>query len=216
MKYNTKILVIILLAIGVLVVSCKQQGNKIPQITNDPISDTIKRDIPAYFDAKLLREKKELQDSLHIQDLENGFTGMQIRIWSGSSPDTLKLLDLINTNGSWKGSFYNINYKSPLDGGTIKYVGSALLYKVPKSGWRAFTEVLFGLDILTLPDCSQIKDYDVPTDASSVTVEIANQKMYRLYAYQMPHENRRISEAAKMIKILDLTEKEFDIKWQPN
>lgn len=212
MKTNIYKSIFLLLMVGVLM-SCNQQTSSTSQISNAPISDTVLKDIPEYFSGKLLREKKNLQDSLHITDLENGFSGMQIRIWVGSITDTLKLLDLIYSDSIWKGNFYNIIYKSSLDGRTMNYTGSLRSSKVPKIGWKEYMEKLFQLDILTLPHYSLIPNYNATMDATGVTVEISNQKMYRVYTYASPYESKHISEAAKMIKILGLTEKEFDIKW---
>ena len=71
--------------------SCESQVIKIGNLEN---SDTISRDIPKAFQNKTTRDKNNsLNNALGLKTLENGFDGLQIRIWRGYTvKDTGQLL----------------------------------------------------------------------------------------------------------------------------
>jgi hypothetical protein len=80
--------------------SCESHVIKIENLEN---SDTISRDIPKGFQNKTTRDKNNtLNNALGLNTLENGFDGLQIRIWRGYIvKDTGQLFILTNKNSKW-------------------------------------------------------------------------------------------------------------------
>ncbi len=80
----------------------------------------------------------------------------------------------------------------------------------PKSGWANFTRKLFKSNITTLPDFSEISNYNPANDSHSISVEISTKKYYRIYTYLDPKTKPNIKEAAEIEKILQLIDEEFN------
>ena len=75
-----------------------------------------------------------------------------------------------------------------------------------------FVKKIFGLGVITLPDFSDIPDYDPATDGMFIDVEIATKEYYRIYTYLQPKTKKHIKEANALETILKLIEEEFDFK----
>jgi hypothetical protein len=187
--------------------SCESHVIKIENLEN---SDTISRDIPKGFQNKTTRDKNNtLNNALGLNTLENGFDGLQIRIWRGYIvKDTGQLFILTNKNSKWSAELIRFNYFFFEKGASI---GKISVFKEPHSGWHSFTKNLFQLEVTDLPDYHSIRNYDLPTDADGVDVEYANGNKYRWYSYGAPDMYRKsIPEAGKVMQILELIESEFD------
>ncbi|HEV2478062.1 MAG TPA: hypothetical protein VGS79_00295 [Puia sp.] len=64
---------------------------------------------------------------------------------------------------------------------------------------------------MTLPHFTGIKDYPLPNDGPSVTIEVATPHLYRQYGYYAPYTaaKEKIPEAAMVLQMLQLIEKDF-------
>jgi hypothetical protein len=173
-------------------------------------TDTIIRDIPKEYLNKNTRDKNySLNKALGLNTLENGFDGLQIRIWRGYTiKDTGQLFILTNKNSKWSAELIRFNYFFFEKGASI---GKSSVFKEPHSGWYSFTKNLFQLQVTDLPDYHSIRNYDLPTDGDGLEVEYANGNKYRMYSYGVPDMYmKEIPEAGKVMQILELIESEFD------
>src|SRR5690606_1241434 len=132
----------------------------------------FEKDLPPNYNESLKMNTEKLAK---ISSIENGFNDFQIRIWLGYVfNDTTQLIVLKKKNGKWDGEFnnliyqYNNSYDSLYD---IKRFASKV---TPVSGWKRFINKLSETEFITLPDYSTIPGYELPTDASGITVEIAS------------------------------------------
>jgi hypothetical protein len=70
------------------------------------------------------------------------------------------------------------------------------------------------LDIVTLPDQDDIKEYYGGKDGRTYNVEVATKNQYRFYGYWEPQEYRdRFWQARKMIDFLKLIEMELGVRY---
>ena len=124
----------------------------------------------------------------------------------------LQVIDLKKSDGIWKAESHNMQLDLIND--TIQIVNIKSNPVFPKSGWESFTSKLFSINILNLPDDSEIKDYNLnsATDASFVIVEIATKNKYKIYSYTEPFVHLEFPEAKLMENIMNLIEQELGMK----
>jgi hypothetical protein len=195
--------------------SCKEKKKNESNITNVS-SDTVIRHIPEWFKTSTLIRGRvaDGNKALNLSTLQNGFDGTQIRIWIECNiQDTQHTIIITNYKAKWEATFYYYKlYKN--EDGSFKFLKSRAENRVPKSGWEVFTKDLLVTGIENLPDYEKMyPKYNPPTDASAVTVEIGNNKEYRLYQYPELGMNKEIKEGpAKLEQALLLIEREFGYK----
>jgi hypothetical protein len=212
---SISVLRILFFAILGLLLACKQQNRYSSTTKNKyPTADTLKKDIP--LDKKgrprsYYRNKGGVENKLGLNTLENGFDSLQIRIWYGYAfNDSSQLVILKKTNGSWKGDFFTLKYNLNNRRDSIESISKQVMSKEPRSGWQSFINKLLALHVLTLPDYQTIPDYYQGADGDAVIVEIASERLYRIYSYQAPgvHKDKH-NEARNIEDILTLIEDEF-------
>ena len=146
-----------------------------------------------------------------LMNYKTGYDSIAIRVWYNYETDQQDLIEIRKHCDGWVGQYSKI----------ISYAENGKVYNkigekrnlYPQSGWDLFTKKIFGLGIITLPDFSDIPDYDPATDGMSIEVEIATKEYYRIYTYLQPRTKKRyIKEANTLEIILKLIEKEFDFK----
>lgn len=162
-------------------------------------------------DTDFVKHKQEVESKLGLSSIEDGFDGLQIRIWKGfANPDSLKLIIFSKSDDGWSARFYTLvlHYNNSFD--SIKDVTRNIKIKEPRSGWNIFIDSLLKLKILELPDYSEVPSYTLSMDSEAIRVEVAADKKYRFYSYlDIESQNEVISEATNMRKILELIEEEF-------
>jgi hypothetical protein len=177
----------------------KEQGNVIRRTSVD-LTGSI-----------FLKEKRIIEKKLGLNSIENGFEDLQIRIWKGfSQTDYLQLKVFSNNGKTWSAQLYNLvlHYDKNFD--SVVAVTNEVVTKTPRTGWKFFTDSLFKLDILNLPDDSKIPNYNISSDSDLLTVEIAKGNSYRFYSYaDIETLSKSIEEARKMEQILKLIQDEF-------
>ena len=200
-----------------LAISSCNSPRKNDSLKNQKNVDSVIRDIPPDMQRiKIKKQKKEFENKIGLKSIEDGFEGTQIRIWNiNSFLGTLQLLTILNSQLNWSAELHNIVYRMNDNNDSIVTFKENIFIKKPLSGWKSFTDSLFKLNILSLPDYSSIPEYDIPNDAGGVVVEIASKYRYRIYSYIEPEVNGvTISQAKMMYQILRLAEGEFKFKWQ--
>ncbi|MGH2564074.1 MAG: hypothetical protein ACRDE5_06160 [Ginsengibacter sp.] len=177
--------------------------------------DTVIRDIPLnkYGEPSFFyKNKPEIEDQLGLVSLEDGYDSLQIRLWfSYAFIDSSQLVTVRNNKNKW--SIELVTFLTNYTNDKVVIENKRVIPKYPKSGWQDFTNKLFQLQILTLPDESKIPKYSMFTDADRIVVEIATTKEYRIYQYQGPmiaHDD--IWQIKNMGAILKLIENEFSFK----
>jgi hypothetical protein len=175
------------------------------------------KEIPRYSTGELelfykLAQQKAKQ--LGLENLENGFDGIQIRIWYDYAlVFNRELLVLKNVNSQWSAIHYDFavdwNYKKLTE--TIKTVKKREL--TPSSGWNNFIKELFDLKIEFLPNMTDVPGLSLGTDGITYNIEFASKNKYRFYGYHLPelHQNKAW-QAKNMVDILKLLERELGIK----
>ncbi|MGI8542477.1 MAG: hypothetical protein ACR2MD_03260 [Aridibacter sp.] len=133
---------------------------------------------------------------------ENSF---EIRIWIAKSIGVDGLV--IKKDGEkWTAIYVDKTFDEKTPNEENKYLK-------PKSGWKELWKKLTEAEILTLPDSSELKDYngDKITDGFGYIVEINKDKIYRIYEYSNPNwaEN---PEAKQMVKISKIIAEEFGLE----
>jgi hypothetical protein len=86
----------------------------------------------------------------------------------------------------------------------------------PKSGWTNFIKAITDLQILTLPNGQDIKDYNScgGTDGIDYFFEMATPEKYRFYYYCNPDQNmNQFWQVKNVVEFSNLLEKEFQFKY---
>ena len=183
-----------------------------------PKKHPVTRYLPDYKNGISLRlvGLSHSRDSLQLDTLENGYDSLQIRIWTTyQRKDTFQIISLKRHNNQWAGEYCesSIHYSKQRDS-VLKYdiLKKALF---PKIGWQSLLDSLLKQDIKTLPDCTKLTNYALPTDgANTVIIETSTIDRYRLYMYEVPTANAvSFPEAAKVDRMLKLISSQFDVKF---
>lgn len=173
-------------------------------------SDSLLKDIPTYYNLKKTKYlfSKELS-LLNLTSIENGFRGLQIRIWVGhgyGDKDSSQLL-IIKKQKQIRGELVTYIH---LDSNKIARKTTLI---TPRSGWKLFLDSIQKLGIYDLPDYSKYPDYYVGGDSFGVTVEFATSDKYRIYDYPDYIEHKeKIAGAAKIFMLMRFIENEFKIQ----
>ena len=153
---------------------------------------------------------KDASAKLKLQDIDNGFDSLMLRIWY---PERVQqyMVQIANTSGKWEAELYIYEESySETEADRIRNVQIRKLQ--PKSGWAQFTDELFTLGITTLPDMESIPNYPgIGADGNGYHVEVATIDKYRFYSHSEIID-LDIDEAQKMVKIMNLLNYEFEIE----
>lgn len=215
MKLRCKIIVSCI----IIAASCNDQKNTNPIVKSNKITDTVIKDIPLGKNGKpyaYYRIKGNVEEKLGLTSLESGFDSLQIRLWYGyASNDSSQLVILKNNNHKWSAELFTLEYQFDSETDTIKSINKSSIIRDPTSGWANFSDRLFDLQIITLPDDEKITHYPDLMDGDGIIVELATRKFYRIYSYKEPnyvYNREKIKEAYSITLILDLIEEEFNFK----
>jgi hypothetical protein len=195
-----------------LIVACNVRVNPITQpVTFIDTSKTFKKEIPSINIFYKLAKAKEKQ--LGLDSIENGFNNLQVRIWYDFSlVRNRKLIVITNRDTNWNAILYDLQVD--WDGRKETILSKNVKQLSPKSGWAFFSKELLALDIVTLPDQDDIKEYYGGKDGRTYNVEVATKNQYRFYGYWEPQEYRdRFWQARKMIDFLKLIEMELGVRY---
>lgn len=205
------------LCVFMLLISCvTNDGERAKQdVKMNVVSDTVVKDIPTDGKGKprsFYRNKEIVEKKVGLRTLENGYDSIQIRIWYGYAfNDTSQLIQFKKTQGAWFGDFFTLKYNFNVKGDSVMSIDKSIISREPKSGWEIFVKQMLDLEILTLPDYKDIPNYLQTADGDAVIIEVATQKLYRIYSYQAPNMNKLDHWQAKNIEdILELIEDEFN------
>jgi len=161
----------------------------------------------------MYRMCKQDEKLLGLDSLQIGFDSMQIRIWFEPGMFYKKqMIILKNSHGSWEGQLISWT----LDYGNENSPKHTIIDKkieniYPKSGWDKYITELIRLNIITLPDDSNIKGVESGGgDLRITSIEIATKTMYRFYTYTEPDGyNKQFKELQDIENIIHHTGKEF-------
>ena len=212
MKYRRQVGYFIMMLLYLNCCSCNDKAtNSLSQVNvvNDT-KDSLVKDIPDWYEGSPNeRLDIKVRDALKLPALRNGFDSVQIRIGISCRYKPNNLIVIENSGSKWKASFYTYTFydQEELEVDEVKAQNIE-----PKSGWLIFMDSLYHTEIMNLPrlQTPSPKSYDMPSDGSSVTVEIATQRLYRLYDYPSLEWNyRNHKEAGKLYAALQLIKSEF-------
>jgi hypothetical protein len=179
--------------------------------------DTVIKDIPFDSTGNFLyyySKKKELESKMDLSSMENGVDSIEIRIWYGIAfSDSLNLVVLKENKFGWKADVFFLKYDYSKSRDSIISVSSKKQAKTPKSGWASFTKELFNLEILSLIDCSKIKEYGDCTDGYGITIEVATADKYRIYQYTCFRGHDKVWQTKNIENAMSLISNEFDFHW---
>lgn len=180
-----------------------------PKNSQDTLIKEVPRDIGTDF---FLAKEAEIKSVVNIDYLQNGLDSLQVRIWYPERKIN-RIISLKYSSRQWTGYLYTFEKK--YNERTRDYVFDSATSTVisPSSGWHNFVERLFGLRITTLPDMKEIAgNAGAGADGDTYVIEIATHKRYRLYRYNNPSDNTVYKEVKYMTQIIELLNKEFNIK----
>jgi hypothetical protein len=166
---------------------------------------------PRWINARTI----EISKSANLVNLRNGFDSLYIRIfYEYSFEPTYQIIEIYKDQKSWK-AYYTVATEKYKKGDSVPDVKKVIHKLTPISSWEKFTQDLFQLQILTLPDGWSTPSYmerGSVSDGNSVFLELSSKKMYRLYGYDNPSSHPDNSEARKMLEIIRFLEKELGVK----
>jgi hypothetical protein len=163
-------------------------------------------------DSSMQKIRKQVLQLANLQDLQNGFNELQIRVWLAYSGIVENVLIFAKINNRWEGSSNRLEFS--YDSVTNQLVSIKRESKLisPKSGWQVFTDSLLSFGVADLPDMTDIPGYGIERDGSWITIEYANCKVYRLYSYQTPWALQdKFTQAKKIVDISNLIERQFGL-----
>ena len=175
------------------------------------IHKTFSEEIPTWssgtLDQGYLRIRQKI-NLLGLDDLEEGFDSIQIRVWNDYWLTDLRDVFIFKLqNTEWSGEFIAMNVDGEEKIKKIDKIGIT-----PKSGWNQFIDSLQEKQITTLPNMRDIGGLNTKVnDGETHSVEIGTKKYYRFYSYDSPRFFQEHWQAKNMTEILELINKEF---WQ--
>jgi hypothetical protein len=170
----------------------------------------LKKDIPkSLWEPLFFEEINERTDTLRMYRLRERrlpLNDREIRIWEGFGLTSLIGYRFVQTGGRWMASYLYC------DSSHKKDVWRTVLLGVPKSGWGAFWSRLEREGIWTLPDESVLPNDGISVfDGTSYVVECQRDDLYRTYLYSNPDCHPKWPQAARMLSMMQLIRREFDI-----
>src|SRR5688572_23438842 len=150
--------------------ACKGHSNSGNQLlTFVDTTKPFKKEIAKYEDGSLsifYSLAKAKQQQLGLDNIENGFENLQIRIWYDFAlVREKKLVIITNRDTSWTATVYDLQVD--WDGHTETILSKNLKQMTPRSGWANFSRKLLDLKIVTLPNQNDIPGYYQGTDGES-------------------------------------------------
>lgn len=142
-----------------------------------------------------------------LDTLENGFDSLQVRLWYEA--DAGRSIIVIKKATEWRAELYNydINNSNP---DSLFISTFTMRRSSQKMGWKKFTDSLFQLGVLALPDEQNIPGYPVSYNSNTVNIEVGTRCKYRFYSFTVPNRNaEEWPQAKKMVSILNLIEAEL-------
>ena len=208
-----------------IITSCQQGDTSAKQISQLNNSDIFLHEFPqkrGLFDSSLYNYIVNREKELNLTSLDKGFDSIQIRISYGGSFVGERLVILSNKDNKWTAEVSKIitsvnrGFEDSLNADFWDQYSltRTIHYKMPKSGWSKFIKKLFNLNILTLPDEANIKDFSrmAATDGSGILVEVATKNIYRAYTYgEMDSYNQNHSEMMNISQILKFVDEELGL-----
>jgi hypothetical protein len=185
------------------------------QTDND--SRSFIREIPTDADGKpdlFYRLSQQEAKQLKLENLQNGYDSLQIRIWYDASlTNSCALLVIKRTNSVWSATWYAMSVDWNAYELTKNITGKQEKTLTPIHGWDNFIKQLSALKIETLPNMRDIPGLkDHWEDGDACNVEIATKKKYRFYSYHLPEKFQdKYWQAKNMVDILNLVRKELGV-----
>jgi len=130
----------------------------------------------------------QLNKSLGIYSLHSGFDSAQIRIWffTGGLPSQCNLIVLKN-NGEWKANYFHFILKDYIVNDTAVLRDLSIRRLYPRD-WSMLMGALFENNIKNLPDCYNLKGYNMNVpNPDGCQIEYSDKKIYRHYTYLAPN-----------------------------
>lgn len=194
---------------------CQGQTNSNSSSSFIDTTKSFKREIPTYINGHFdifYELAKTKQKQLGLDSIENGFNDLQLRVWYDFSlVRERKLVIITNKNSTWTATVYELQVH--WDGNTETILSKKIRNVTPKSGWVDFSKKLLDLRVLTLPDESDIPNYELGNDGNTYNVEVATKNEYRFYGYWEPQASQdKFWQAKDMANILKLFETELGVK----
>lgn len=127
--------------------------------------------------------------------------------------DREQLIIFGKEEGRWFANLSELTFIYDKNRDSLLSISKSVIEKTPKSGWKLLLDSLNRLKIMSLPDMSDIPNYELSTDGNGVTIEIASKNRYRVYSYQNPfYYQTKFVEAQNIVRIMELLEREFEFK----
>ena len=176
-----------------------------------PIETKFTRDIPKhkYEATKLLEGVRATGDSLGLDNLENGYDSLQIRLWFTYRSDSEQVLIIRRNNAHWYGNIGFASYSLTPMGDSISRYTIHYFKPILRSDWSDIVDTLIKLNIMNLQDEEEVPGLDSMRSLSrggngSVIIEIADRHKYKLYFYGSPVDfKEQFKEAADVCHIVE-------------
>lgn len=217
-KKNMSCIVILLLPVVLSYCSAQNSNNNFISAKCDT---TLNLDTPFFSRLNIINRYGNLNPAVKIiqfntkkaglKNYLNGYDSIAIRLWYEYSGPETEIVEIRKHCNGWIADFFTIKTHIEREDTTVN-ITSKKIGQEPKSGWANFTKKLFELHITTLPDFSEIPNYNAGRDSKFINVEISTKKYYRIYTYLGPKLRPNIKEVAEILKILELIDQEFGIK----
>ena len=178
------------------------------------------KDIPGIKkngNSQVLDAARASRDSLGLDNLEQGYDSLELRIWlSYKGKDTFQVLTIKENNHQWFGYFCQASYVLNPDGDSLSHYTQIVFQPKPRADWGEIVDSLVKLQIMTLPDMLKVMSInDLPFEGgNSVLIEVADAHQYRIYAYELPSRYKdSVKNAADVDKILNFLRERLGIKY---
>jgi hypothetical protein len=187
-----------------------------------PVEPSFVRDIPKqkYEASTLLAGVRATKDSLGLDNLEDGYDSLQIRMWfTYSLSDSEQVLTIKRNNAHWYGNFCLASYGLTPMGDSISRYTIHFFKPILRRDWGDIVDTLIKFNIMTLPDERQVISLDSINSQSkprsgSVIIEIADQYKYKLYFYVLPVDfKEQLKEAADVCHMVEFLSNRLGIKY---
>jgi hypothetical protein len=188
-------------------VACKRHN-----ASSSEQQDSFVVDVPPnYKTKKAIDNHKRLDSTFGLENLMEGTSGIQIRVWQSLDSGRIKGLLVSDKEKQKSVNELQITIVYSDDGKKIDTIVHKRDLGEPKSGWRNFFDQLYSLHLDTIPDYKSLPNHYYDPDENATVIEYSNNKMYKLISYPDIHSRLHLSQAKQILRLMNLFSSEFQI-----
>ena len=155
---------------------------------------------------------REMERYLSLNNLYSERTdSFELRVWYNLLEDSTQLFVVKYGDEGWHSELtkFSVSRESIKDSFRIEKTSKQTM---PARDWNSFLHAMINYNILDLPDQDSLRGYELATEGSVMTFEVASKNFYRMYSYATPKLNMtKFNEVKTAMSFVDFLNIEFNL-----